>query len=60
MVTISFSSELLMLLAYQRPAVKRIPAARLRKYHALRLISKNIPMRPTRSSVRVPLENYAS
>jgi hypothetical protein len=56
-VTISFSSELLTLLAYQRPAVKRIPAARPRKYQALCLISKNIPtgpMRPTRSNVRIP------
>jgi hypothetical protein len=47
-----------MLLAYQWPAVKRIPAARPRKYHALCSISKNIPDRPTRpmcSSVRVPL-----
>jgi hypothetical protein len=46
-----------MLLAYQRPAVKRIAAARPQKYHALCLITKNIPTRPmrlTRSSVRVP------
>jgi hypothetical protein len=51
-----------MLLAYQRPAIKRIPAALPGKYHALCLTSTNIPtrpLRPTRSSVRVTLRDNA-
>jgi hypothetical protein len=53
-ITIPSSSELLTLPAYQRPAVKLIPSARKRKCHAVCLLSKHIPTRPMRSSVRVP------
>jgi hypothetical protein len=53
--------KMLMLLANQRPALKWIASARRRKYDAVYLLSKNIatrpmlPLRPLRSSVRVPL-----